>query len=76
TKSPLTTNHQPSSGWVLSGRSEQHVTPTRHFFSWAAVSRLRDRFAPCPRIWLASDPSSQTRQQASVPLFASSSPST
>ncbi|XP_021978484.1 LOW QUALITY PROTEIN: uncharacterized protein LOC110873793 [Helianthus annuus] len=52
TKSPLTTNQQTSSGWVLPGRSEQQVTPRRRFHSWAAVSRSRGRFAPCPRIWV------------------------
>nr|XP_043612514.1 uncharacterized protein LOC122584400 [Erigeron canadensis] len=52
TKSPLTTNQQTSSGWVLPGRSEQQVTPRRRFSSWAAVSRSRGRFAPCPRIWV------------------------
>ncbi|XP_071691987.1 uncharacterized protein [Rutidosis leptorrhynchoides] len=52
TKSPLTTNQQTSSGWVLPGRSEQQVTPRRRFYSWAAVSRSRGRFAPCPRIWV------------------------
>ncbi|KAM3340770.1 hypothetical protein P3S68_028404 [Capsicum galapagoense] len=51
TKSPLTTNQQTSSGWVLPGRSEQEGTPRRRFSSWAAVSRSRGRSAPCPRIW-------------------------
>ncbi|XP_059290731.1 uncharacterized protein LOC132044264 [Lycium ferocissimum] len=51
TKSPLTTNQQTSSGWVLPGRSEQQGTPRRRFSSWAAVSRSRGRSAPCPRIW-------------------------
>ncbi|KAK4545002.1 hypothetical protein RGQ29_032964 [Quercus rubra] len=46
TKSPLTTNQQTSSGWVLPG------TPRRRFYSWAAVSRSRGRSAPCPRIWV------------------------
>ncbi|XP_030925283.1 uncharacterized protein LOC115952312 [Quercus lobata] len=52
TKSPLTTNQQTSSGWVLPGRSEQQGTPRRRFYSWAAVSRSRGRSAPCPRIWV------------------------
>ncbi|XP_070048161.1 uncharacterized protein [Nicotiana tomentosiformis] len=51
TKSPLTTNQQTSSGWVLPGRSEQQGTPRRRFSSWATVSRSRGRSAPCPRIW-------------------------
>nr|KAJ0203331.1 hypothetical protein LSAT_V11C500235070 [Lactuca sativa] len=46
TKSPLTTNQQTSSGWLLP------VTPRRRFSSWASVSRSRGRFAPCPRIWV------------------------
>ncbi|AEC06084.1 hypothetical protein AT2G07599 [Arabidopsis thaliana] len=52
TKSPLTTNQQTSSGWVLPGRSEQEGTPRRRFYSWAAVSRSRGRSAPCPRRWV------------------------
>ncbi|KAG6621641.1 hypothetical protein I3842_Q014400, partial [Carya illinoinensis] len=52
TKSPLTTNQQTSSGWVLPVRSEQQGTPRRRFYSWAAVSRSRGRSAPCPRIWV------------------------
>ncbi|WOG81101.1 hypothetical protein DCAR_0100246 [Daucus carota subsp. sativus] len=52
TKSPLTTNQQTSSGWVLPGRSEQQGAPRRRFSSWAAVSRSRGRSAPCPRIWV------------------------
>ncbi|XP_075515539.1 LOW QUALITY PROTEIN: uncharacterized protein LOC142550185 [Primulina tabacum] len=52
TKSPLTTNQQTSSGWVLPGRSEQEGTPRRHFDSWAAVSRSRGRSAPCPLYWV------------------------
>ncbi|RWR97728.1 hypothetical protein CKAN_02718100 [Cinnamomum micranthum f. kanehirae] len=52
TKSPLTTNQQTSSGWVLPGRSEQQGTPRRRRPSWAAVSRSRGRSAPCPRRWV------------------------
>ncbi|GFQ03620.1 hypothetical protein PHJA_002505800, partial [Phtheirospermum japonicum] len=52
TKSPLTTNQQTSSGWVLPGRSEQEGTPRRRFYSWAAVSRSRGRSAPCPLSWV------------------------
>nr|XP_009618249.1 uncharacterized protein LOC104110450 [Nicotiana tomentosiformis]XP_016515395.1 PREDICTED: uncharacterized protein LOC107832096 [Nicotiana tabacum] len=51
TKSPLTTNQQTSSGWVLPGRSEQQGMSRRCFSSWAAVSRSRGRSAPYPRIW-------------------------
>ncbi|KAL7087173.1 hypothetical protein ACP275_13G050600 [Erythranthe tilingii] len=52
TESPLTTNQQTSSGWVLPGRSEQEGTPRRRFYSWAAVSRSRGRSAPCPLSWV------------------------
>ncbi|KAK8643985.1 hypothetical protein V6N13_013262 [Hibiscus sabdariffa] len=54
TKSPLTTNQQTSSGWVLpaTGGSEQQGTPRRRFCSWAVVSRSRGRSAPCPRRWV------------------------
>ncbi|XP_074562615.1 LOW QUALITY PROTEIN: uncharacterized protein LOC141819170, partial [Curcuma longa] len=55
TQSPLTTNQQTSSsGWVLPapGRSEQEVSPRRRRPSWAAVSRSRGPFAPCPRRWV------------------------
>ncbi|XAR51025.1 hypothetical protein NMG60_11005523 [Bertholletia excelsa] len=55
TKSPLTTNQQTSSGWVLPGRSEQEFTPRRRCYSWVAVSRSRGRSAPCPRIWFATE---------------------
>ncbi|XP_075094665.1 uncharacterized protein LOC107827434 [Nicotiana tabacum] len=51
TKSPLTTNQQTSSGWVLLGRSEQQGTPKRRFSSCVVVSRLRGHSATCPRIW-------------------------
>ncbi|XP_048129159.1 uncharacterized protein LOC125313465 [Rhodamnia argentea] len=52
TISPLTTNQQTSSGWVLPGGSEQEGSPRRRFSSWAAVSRSRGRSAPCPRRWV------------------------
>nr|KJB09775.1 hypothetical protein B456_001G164300 [Gossypium raimondii] len=46
TKSPLTTNQQTSSGWVLP------VSTTRKKQPNGNISRSRGRSAPCPRRWV------------------------